>query len=222
MLAGVESNKPTMPKKQQVKVTREAIIDHMRNLGGEWRWQASRVRREPGNRSSLFFHPPFLATKNANRAYAGTMGYARGHPVYALEERLAAGGNSQQILGEELYRLIQARPPPAPILAGKITGMLLEGMTEADLVELIQNPEELKMRTDEAIEILKKNGMLAGLLAAGGGGPVGGTGGGAPKVMGGMSFLKWSTGTGRGGRRRHHRSTTRKLQKKKNKTRSKK
>jgi hypothetical protein len=40
--------------------------------------------------------------------------------------------------------------------------------------------------------------------------------------MGGMSFLKANPGTGKGGRRRQRRSTMRKLQKKKNKTRSKK
>lgn len=221
MLAGVKASNPRMGIEKQVEMTRKAIISQMRDLGGEWRWQASRVRREPGNRSILFFHPPFSANKNANRAYAGTMGYARGHPVYALEERLAAGGNSQQILGEELYRLIQSRPAPAPILAGKITGMLLEGLTETALIELIENPEELNMRIAQAIEILTRNGMLAGLLAAGGGGgggPVGGTGGGG----GVMGFLRANPGTGKGGRRRYHRSTTRKLQKKKNKTRSKK
>ncbi|NBO53044.1 MAG: hypothetical protein EBU84_00300 [Actinobacteria bacterium] len=214
-LAAVKASNPRMSLKLQAHYARESMVSQMRDLGGEWSWQASRVRREPGNRNSLFFHPPFSATKNANRAYRGTKGYARGDPIYALEERLAAGGNSQQILGEELYRLIQARPAPAPILAGKITGMLLEGLTETQLIELIQNPEELSMRIAQAVEILRSNGMLAGLLAAGGGAP-------ASKPMGVMSFLKANPGTGKGGRRRQRRSTIRKLQKKKNKTRSKK
>ena len=221
MLAGVKASNPRMGIEKQVEMTRKAIISQMRDLGGEWRWQASRVRRGAENSSALIVHPPFSASKNVNRTYT-SKGYARGHPMYALEERLAAGGNSQQILGEELYRLIQSRPAPAPILAGKITGMLLEGLTETALIELIENPEELNMRIAQAIEILTRNGMLEGLLAAGGGGPVGGTGGGAPKLMGAMSFIKTSTGTGRGGRRKYYRSTTKKLQKKKNKTRSKK
>jgi hypothetical protein len=59
---------------------------------------------------------------------------------------------TRQIIGERLYALISG---PQPVLAGKITGMLLEGMDKSKLLHLIESPESLNLRIREAIEALE-------------------------------------------------------------------
>jgi len=58
----------------------------------------------------------------------------------------------RNIIGERLYSQI-ANSQPA--LAGKITGMLLEGMDITELLHLIESPESLNLRIREAIEVLE-------------------------------------------------------------------
>ncbi|KAJ1894940.1 Protein phosphatase PP2A regulatory subunit B, partial [Kickxella alabastrina] len=58
----------------------------------------------------------------------------------------------KQVLGEALYPLIAALEEEA---APKITGMLLE-MDNGELLHLIENPEALKAKVVEAIEVLKE------------------------------------------------------------------
>ncbi len=58
----------------------------------------------------------------------------------------------RNIIGERLYSLIHNTQPA---LAGKITGMLLEGMDTSELLHLIESPESLTLRISEAIEVLE-------------------------------------------------------------------
>ena len=58
----------------------------------------------------------------------------------------------RNIIGERLYSLIASSQPQ---LAGKITGMLLEGMDVTELLHLIESPESLSLRIREAIEVLE-------------------------------------------------------------------
>ena len=64
----------------------------------------------------------------------------------------APPAQAKQILGERLYALIQQEQPP---LAGKITGMLLEGLDNTELVALIDDHAALHSKIAEALAALE-------------------------------------------------------------------
>ncbi|XP_028108068.1 polyadenylate-binding protein 7-like isoform X1 [Camellia sinensis] len=70
-----------------------------------------------------------------------------------LSSRLAAASPEQQkqILGERLYPLVQKHKSD---LAAKITGMLLE-MDNSELLLLLESPESLATKVEEAVQVLK-------------------------------------------------------------------
>ncbi|RVE70705.1 hypothetical protein OJAV_G00067090 [Oryzias javanicus] len=59
--------------------------------------------------------------------------------------------DQKQLLGDRLYPLILALQPN---LAGKITGMLLE-IDNSELLHMLESPESLKSKVDEAIAVLQ-------------------------------------------------------------------
>ena len=71
------------------------------------------------------------------------------------DQALAAADPQMQknMIGERLYPLIYVHQPQ---LAGKITGMLLE-MDNAELLNLIESPEALMSKIDEALIVLKNH-----------------------------------------------------------------
>ena len=62
----------------------------------------------------------------------------------------------KQLLGEALFPQVAAFQPD---LAGKITGMLLE-MDNSELLLLLESPEALTAKVDEAVEVLKQHNAI--------------------------------------------------------------
>lgn len=60
----------------------------------------------------------------------------------------------RQILGENLFNQIAQLQP---VLASKITGMLLEAMDNTELLHLLESPESLKSQVAEAVTILHEH-----------------------------------------------------------------
>nr|DAD28650.1 TPA_asm: hypothetical protein HUJ06_030118 [Nelumbo nucifera] len=78
-----------------------------------------------------------------------------------LSSMLAAATpqHQKQILGERLYPLVMKHKPE---LAAKITGMLLE-MDNSELLLLLESPESLVAKVEEALQVLKlSNTKVAG------------------------------------------------------------
>jgi polyadenylate-binding protein len=63
----------------------------------------------------------------------------------------APPSEQKQMLGERLFPLIQGLYPD---LAGKITGMLLE-IDNSELVHMLEHPESLKSKVEEAVAVLQ-------------------------------------------------------------------
>ncbi|XP_055328593.1 polyadenylate-binding protein 4-like [Paramacrobiotus metropolitanus] len=69
----------------------------------------------------------------------------------------ASVSDQKQMLGEKLFPVIQKIHPE---MAGKVTGMLLE-IDNAELLMLLDNPDQLKNKVDEAVAVLKTHLMAA-------------------------------------------------------------
>merc|ERR1719174_202757 len=63
----------------------------------------------------------------------------------------------RQMYGEQLYLMVQPMSP-SPYMAQKITGMLLE-LPQNELMLNLTNQEELRKRVEEAVEVLKEDGV---------------------------------------------------------------
>lgn len=76
------------------------------------------------------------------------------HTALTLQELAAANPEEQrQMIGERLYpRILELQPERS----GKITGMLLE-MDNSDLLELLESPETLKEKVQEACMVLDQH-----------------------------------------------------------------
>ncbi|CAE7033161.1 pabpc1a [Symbiodinium natans] len=82
-------------------------------------------------------------------------------PVYTAPPPAAMQPGSEemqrQMYGEQLYVLVLPLAP-SPYLAQKITGMLLE-LPQNELVLNLTDPQELQRRVEEALEVLKADGV---------------------------------------------------------------
>ena len=112
------------------------------------------------------FHRGSTAAENADEARAAyDVVYdeeCRGAEILSLSELKArvcgderatrrAAARTKSFIGERLYPLVHRNHPE---LAGKITGMLLE-ISNAELVHLLETPDALRLKVDEAIAVLK-------------------------------------------------------------------
>merc|ERR1719389_646746 len=66
----------------------------------------------------------------------------------------APPGMQKQMLGEKIFPMISRIHPE---MAGKITGMMLE-MDNSELLMLIESPDQLKGKVDEALRVLEGTG----------------------------------------------------------------
>jgi len=64
----------------------------------------------------------------------------------------------RQLYGEKVYAKVEPLAPNAQV-AQKITGMLL-GLPEEELTMMFKDEDELRARVDEAIDVLREDGML--------------------------------------------------------------
>merc|ERR1719192_2120255 len=79
-------------------------------------------------------------------------------PLTATMLAAAPQQEQKQMLGERLFPLIQRM---FPNLAGKITGMLLE-IDNAELVHMLEDPNSLKGKVEEAVAVLQAHQGKAG------------------------------------------------------------
>jgi polyadenylate-binding protein len=77
-------------------------------------------------------------------------------PAESFAAKLASASPDQrkQMLGERLYMQIA---PEHQQLAGKITGMLLDGLAEDELMQLIEDPKALREKVKVALEALERH-----------------------------------------------------------------
>jgi polyadenylate-binding protein len=61
----------------------------------------------------------------------------------------------QRLLGETLYPLVEAET--SQLRAPKVTGMLLEGIEQAEILNLIETPQDLREKVQEAIQVLEQS-----------------------------------------------------------------
>lgn len=82
-------------------------------------------------------------------------------PNSALAQVLAtlSPEDQKRVCGEKIYPSIAKSQPN---LAGKITGMILESSYVEELIRLIEDPEALKEKVDEAIKVLKEHADKTG------------------------------------------------------------
>jgi len=90
--------------------------------------------------------------------YTGGKGVAVAAPMgYSAYDQNSAE-MQRQMYGEQLYLLVQPMAP-SPYLAQKITGMLLE-LPQNELLLNLTNQEELYRRVQEALDVLKEDGVV--------------------------------------------------------------
>ncbi|KAF5185261.1 Polyadenylate-binding protein [Thalictrum thalictroides] len=101
----------------------------------------------PNGRSRELNNGSAVSSAASNSAGSGSKG------LEMLSSMLAAASPQQQkqILGERLYPLVEKLKHD---LAAKITGMLLE-MDNSELLLLLESPESLASKIDEAVQVLK-------------------------------------------------------------------
>eukprot|EP00073_Rattus_norvegicus_P055729 XP_230831.6 PREDICTED: polyadenylate-binding protein 1-like isoform X1 [Rattus norvegicus] len=111
----------------------------------------------PGGEGSCIPGQPLLAHRGSSAVHSAhgvqeSTVYVPGHQPLTVSMLDAAPLHEQkQMIGERLYSLIHDACAP---LTGKITGMLLE-MDNLELLLLLESPESLHAKIEEAVAVLK-------------------------------------------------------------------
>ncbi|CAI9762105.1 unnamed protein product [Fraxinus pennsylvanica] len=98
-------------------------------------------------------HVKYVPNRHSREMNEGSDAVTGSEGPETLSSMLAAAPLDQQkqILGEHLYPLVSQQKPD---LAAKITGMLLE-MDNSELLLLLESPDSLVTKVEEAVQILK-------------------------------------------------------------------
>eukprot|EP00941_MAST-03F_sp_MAST-3F-sp1_P004022 g4022.t1 len=103
-----------------------------------------RPQRFPNRMPQMpMMQPPMVPPQQQQQQDVGTLTPA------ALAN--ASPSDQKNMIGERLYPLVHAEQPD---LAGKVTGMLLDGMETAELLQLLEDSGSLRSKILEAMEVL--------------------------------------------------------------------
>ena len=134
-----------------------------RSRGPQGRGPQGRGRGGPGGQQAVPAPPPPppvaaapAAAAAAPMAASGVVPGQQGSQLTTAMLAAAPPEQQKQMLGERLFPLVQQLQP---VLAGKITGMLLE-MDNSELLLLLESSDALTLKTDEAISVLKQHNAL--------------------------------------------------------------
>ena len=134
-----------------------------RYRGPQGRGPQGRGRGGPGPQQAVPAPPPPppaasapAAAAAAPMAASGVVPGQQGSQLTTAMLAAAPPEQQKQMLGERLFPLVQQLQP---VLAGKITGMLLE-MDNSELLLLLESSDALTLKTDEAISVLKQHNAL--------------------------------------------------------------
>ncbi|KAI4349059.1 hypothetical protein L6164_009704 [Bauhinia variegata] len=130
---------PQVPKPSQAVASSKESTTQQRT--GQAKYVPSGRQREVERGSGV--------SSTGSNSGGGSQGSEMLHSMLAA----AAPEQQKQILGEHLYPLVQKLKPG---LAAKITGMLLE-MDNGELLLLLESPESLSAKVEEAVQVLKNS-----------------------------------------------------------------
>lgn len=99
-----------------------------------------------------------MAAMNGTQTAAASAAPVETAQNFATQLAAAQPAMRRQMLGERLYSQIAAKES---VRAGKITGMLLDGMDEGELLHLLEAPEELSDRINEALGVLHQHELAS-------------------------------------------------------------
>eukprot|EP00118_Oscarella_pearsei_P024540 m.306275 g.306275 ORF g.306275 m.306275 type:complete len:673 (+) comp41105_c0_seq1:189-2207(+) len=142
-----------MPQQQQQPAAARTGVAPAGASGGSFRYSAT-ARNAAGEQAGQGAVDAAGAPQGAGGpAQAEQQAVRVGNQPPLTAEQLAAANtqDQKQMLGERLFPLIQV---DFPDLAGKITGMLLE-MDNSDLLHMLDAPELLQTKVEEAVGVLK-------------------------------------------------------------------
>lgn len=146
---GAGGMRPMMPL-----MNRGSMMNGSNNPGANQQRPPRTMRPSPGANGNMMPAPGAYPqrTPNNRRPYV-PKGPRRPEPLTAAALAAASPEQQKAMLGERLFPLVHARQPES---ASKITGMLLE-IDKAELLHLIESPESLDAKVNEALDVLRKH-----------------------------------------------------------------
>jgi polyadenylate-binding protein len=114
--------------------------------------QVAGVSQKPGSQSSQ--SGAGASASNSSAQSVGGTSSSHGSEIFLQQLRDSDPAKRKNLIGERLYSQISLKQPA---LVGKITGMLLDGMEDTELLHLIESPQDLEGRIKEALDVLEQH-----------------------------------------------------------------